>query len=69
MHTYVYTYIHTAPMVRAGTLPFRLLCLGYGADVVWGEEIIDRKMLNCERQVNGTCGGYDLSRGPPYHHD
>lgn len=34
----------------------RLLCLGYGADAVWGEEIIDRKMLDCERRVNGAWG-------------
>ena len=49
-----------APMVRAGTLPFRLLCLGYGADVVWGEEIIDRKMLGCERRANARLGTVDF---------
>ena len=26
-----------APMVRAGTLPFRELCLEFGADLVYGE--------------------------------
>ena len=26
-----------APMVRIGTLPFRLLCLDYGADIVYCE--------------------------------
>jgi tRNA-dihydrouridine synthase 2 len=35
-----------APMVRVGTLPFRLLCLDYGADFVYTEEIIDRKLVS-----------------------
>lgn len=34
-----------APMVRIGTLPSRLLALHYGADLVYGEELIDFKML------------------------
>ena len=42
-----------APMVRAGTLPLRMLATDYGADTVWGEEIVDRKIMNCTRQVNG----------------
>ncbi|KAJ4849476.1 hypothetical protein Tsubulata_036055, partial [Turnera subulata] len=41
-----------APMVR-GTLPFRLLAAEYGADITYGEEIIDHKMVKCERKVNG----------------
>lgn len=41
-----------APMVRAGELPTRLLALRYGADLVWGPEIIDKKLIQCERQVN-----------------
>ncbi len=28
-----------APMVRCGTLAFRLLALEYGADIVYSEEI------------------------------
>lgn len=36
-----------APMVRVGTLPSRLLALQYGADLVYTEEIIDFKMLQC----------------------
>lgn len=35
-----------SPMVRAGTLPLRLLSLYYGADLVFGEEIIDHKFKN-----------------------
>lgn len=36
-----------------GTLPMRLLALQYGADLVWGEEIIDKKITACKRVVNG----------------
>ncbi|VDO94956.1 unnamed protein product [Soboliphyme baturini] len=42
-----------APMVRVTTLPFRLLCLEYGADLAYSEEIVDHKMLCCRRIVNG----------------
>ncbi|NWW35940.1 DUS2L synthase, partial [Panurus biarmicus] len=41
-----------APMVRVGTLPMRLLALDYGADVVYCEELIDIKMLQCKRVIN-----------------
>lgn len=47
-----------APMVRIGTLPTRLLALDYGADLVYGEEIIDFKIIRCKRLENGkpaTC--------------
>lgn len=37
-----------------GTLPFRLLAAEYGADITYGEEIIDHKLLKCERRVNGN---------------
>jgi tRNA-dihydrouridine synthase 2 len=36
-----------------GTLPFRLLAAEYGADITYGEEIIDHKFLKCERVTNG----------------
>ncbi|NWU09340.1 DUS2L synthase, partial [Cephalopterus ornatus] len=42
-----------APMVRVGTLPMRLLALDYGADIVYCEELIDIKMLQCKRVING----------------
>lgn len=42
-----------APMVRIGTLPMRLLSLDYGADLVYSEELIDWKLLRCERKING----------------
>ncbi|XP_040981737.1 tRNA-dihydrouridine(20) synthase [NAD(P)+]-like isoform X3 [Aquila chrysaetos chrysaetos] len=41
-----------APMVRVGTLPMRLLALDYGADIVYCEELIDIKMLQCKRVIN-----------------
>lgn len=42
-----------APMVRMGTLPLRLLSLRYGADIVYTEEIVDKKMVRTKRVVNG----------------
>ncbi|PWY99445.1 FMN-linked oxidoreductase [Testicularia cyperi] len=45
-----------APMVRIGTLPTRLLSLEYGADLVWGPEIVDRAIIGCERRVNPVTG-------------
>ena len=44
-----------APMVRAGTLPFRLLSLRHGADLVYGEEIIDKKIQRAEVRSNFHC--------------
>ncbi|GAA96539.1 uncharacterized protein L969DRAFT_50568 [Mixia osmundae IAM 14324] len=41
--------LHLAPMVRCGTLPTRLLALHYGANLVWGPEIIDRAMMGSTR--------------------
>uniref|UniRef100_A0A5J6N951 tRNA-dihydrouridine(20) synthase [NAD(P)+]-like isoform X1 n=1 Tax=Cymbidium ensifolium TaxID=78740 RepID=A0A5J6N951_CYMEN len=49
-----------APMVRVGTLPFRLLAAEYGADITYGEEIIDHKILKCERRVNDYLGTTDF---------
>ncbi|KAK4416392.1 tRNA-dihydrouridine(20) synthase [NAD(P)+]-like [Sesamum alatum] len=49
-----------APMVRVGTLPFRLLAAEYGADITYGEEIIDHKILKCERRINDVLGTIDV---------
>ena len=38
-----------APMVRIGTLPTRLLCLEEGASLVYSEEIIDHRLMNCRQ--------------------
>ncbi|XP_071957696.1 tRNA-dihydrouridine(20) synthase [NAD(P)+]-like [Antedon mediterranea] len=49
-----------APMVRAGTLPLRLLALDYGADIVYCEELIDFKLLRSERIENEILGTVDF---------
>ncbi|KAL4577553.1 hypothetical protein LXL04_013662 [Taraxacum kok-saghyz] len=49
-----------APMVRVGTLPFRLLAAQYGADITYGEEIIDHKLLKCDRRINDVIGTTDI---------
>mmetsp|Transcript_97029 Transcript_97029/g.244656 ORF Transcript_97029/g.244656 Transcript_97029/m.244656 type:complete len:452 (-) Transcript_97029:90-1445(-) len=48
-----------APMVRAGTLPLRSLSLRYGADLVFGEEIVDRKIIGAVRVENPAFGTID----------
>ena len=48
-----------APMVKIGTLPFRLLALQYGADIVYTEEIIDKRLLASERLDNPVLGTVD----------
>ena len=52
-----------APMVRAGTIPLRLLALEYGADTVFTEEIIDHGFLQTTRVVNDVLGTVDYIRG------
>ncbi|KAE8715764.1 tRNA-dihydrouridine(20) synthase [Hibiscus syriacus] len=49
-----------APMVRVGTLPFRLLASDYGADITYAEEIIDHKIIKCDRIVNEYIGSTDF---------
>lgn len=41
------------PMVRISSLPFRLLALEYGADLVFSEELIDYRLIQCVRVENG----------------
>ena len=48
-----------APMVRANSLPFRLLCLKYGADLVYTEELIDYRLCSCKRLQNKILGTID----------
>ena len=52
--------VSLAPMVRINTLPFRELALAHGADFVWSEEIIDRKLVWCKRVVNHEMGTIDF---------
>ncbi|KDE06606.1 hypothetical protein MVLG_03102 [Microbotryum lychnidis-dioicae p1A1 Lamole] len=48
--------LHLAPMVRIGTLPTRLLALDYGAELVWGPEIVDKAIIGSERVVDPRSG-------------
>lgn len=48
--------LHLAPMVRIGTLPVRLLSLEYGAELVWGPEIVDKAIIGCTREVDHVSG-------------
>ena len=48
-----------APMVKIGCLPFRLLALDYGADIVYTEEIIDKRLLSSDRLENPVLGTVD----------
>lgn len=48
-----------APMVRTNSLPFRLLCLKYGADLVYTEELIDYRLCSCKRLENKILGTVD----------
>ena len=41
-----------APMVRVGTLPMRLLCLDYGANLVFSPEVVDKSIIGCRRLFN-----------------
>lgn len=43
-----------APMVRISTLPFRLLCVNHGADIVYSEELIAVKLAKCTRSYNAS---------------
>jgi tRNA-dihydrouridine synthase len=52
-----------APMVRCGTLPLRLLALRYGANTVYSEEIVDKKLIQCERIENKILGTIDFVSG------
>uniref|UniRef100_A0A1I7USU8 DRBM domain-containing protein n=2 Tax=Caenorhabditis tropicalis TaxID=1561998 RepID=A0A1I7USU8_9PELO len=52
-----------APMVRAGRTPLRLLCLKYGADLCYTEEIVDKKLIESTRIVNEALGTIDYRNG------
>mmetsp|Transcript_18101 Transcript_18101/g.30439 ORF Transcript_18101/g.30439 Transcript_18101/m.30439 type:complete len:425 (+) Transcript_18101:362-1636(+) len=49
-----------APMVRVGTLPMRLLAAEYGADIVYGEELVDKRVMHCQRVENKTLNTVDF---------
>ncbi|CAD7971825.1 unnamed protein product [Amoebophrya sp. A120] len=41
-----------APMVRASTLPLRQVCRDFGCDILYNEEIIDKRVLYAQRFEN-----------------
>ncbi|KAG8200865.1 hypothetical protein JTE90_015770 [Oedothorax gibbosus] len=47
-------------MVRVGTLPMRLLALDFGADIVYTEEMIDFRLLKCQRIENRILNTVDF---------
>jgi len=49
-----------APMVKVGTAPFRVLALHYGADIVYSEELIDKRILASERIENSSLKTVDF---------
>lgn len=49
-----------APMVRVNSLPFRLLCLRHGADLVYSEELVDHRVVTCKRVENELLGTIDF---------
>ncbi|KAG4306188.1 hypothetical protein PORY_000176 [Pneumocystis oryctolagi] len=52
-----------APMVRIGELPTRLLALKYGADLIWGPEVVDKALVHggvCKRVVNEKINTVDF---------
>ncbi|CUM48958.1 unnamed protein product [Debaryomyces fabryi] len=49
-----------APMVRSGEIPTRLMALRYGADLVWTPEIVDKKLIKCQRVQNDDLGTVDF---------
>lgn len=42
-----------APMVKIGILPFRIMATKFGAHACYSEELIDKKMLQTRRIING----------------
>ncbi|KAJ9079872.1 tRNA-dihydrouridine synthase 2 [Entomophthora muscae] len=51
-----------APMVRVGTLPMRLTCLDYGADLVYSPEIVDKRIIGSERIWNERTQTFDYMK-------
>lgn len=54
-------------MVRASTLPLRLLALQYGADFCFTEELIDKSLLQTLRVENTELGTVDYVKQYPNH--
>ena len=56
----IYRYkICLGPMVRVNALPFRILALQYGCDLIFTEELIDQRLLKCNRIINKSLNTID----------
>ena len=53
-----------APMVRASTIPLRILALEYGADFVYTEELVDRSISQTIRVENKHLQTIDYVKDP-----
>ena len=51
-----------APMVRISSLPFRLLAIKYGCNIVYSPEINDTTLLNSNRIINNKCNTIDYTK-------
>lgn len=47
------------PMVRANAIPFRILALKHGVDIVFSEELIDKRLVKCTRTLNAQLNTID----------
>jgi tRNA-dihydrouridine synthase 2 len=55
-----------APMVRASSIPLRILALQYGADCVYTEELVDRSLIETVRVENHALGTIDYIKDPRF---
>ena len=56
-------------MVRANSTPLRILALDYGADVVYSEELIARRLELCTRKENEELKTIDFADVKPAQDD
>lgn len=53
------------PMVRANSAALRWACLHFGADVVYSEELLAQRAINCRRLENTAIETIDFVRSVP----
>ncbi|KAL9646920.1 hypothetical protein ABK040_013779 [Willaertia magna] len=52
-----------APMVRVNGLAFRQICADFGADIVYSEELVDKKLFKCKPVINQKLNTIDYMYG------
>ena len=60
----LYRGLGLAPMVRASTIPLRILALEYGADFVYTEDLVDRSISQTIRVENKHLQTIDYVKDP-----